>query len=411
MEETEQIKMPVQDQRAGMLRDNKKRWICLWTCLCMLLQVVSGAVCAAAAERTTATAVTFSALNDESVFIRQSKAKWCTLASAVMMVRRAAMLSGNEMWRNIDEASVRGDAWVENAGLKWDFQTAGITVAHKNLTSVDELKNVLEQHPEGVVLYDSDKPHAILVTDYTNGVFYCSDPGQANLSGRYPISKASITAESADWYWYVKSPSNLTVQMDDPLGIEIGSGGLAGSDKMDNFQLNGNLPGNGTVTEDENQTGSDSNAVYGQEYTSGSLKYRVIHEKGNAAVCLGFAKAKTTAVIPAEVKLNGKKYKVVQIADRAFENSAKLKSITIGTHVTSIGERAFANCKKLNKIIILAEKLQKIGTGAFDQVYKKIQINLEADLSDTIRQTDLIGTFAALLTGTSLPGAATVKIN
>lgn len=158
--------------------------------------------------------VAFSQLNDDTVFIKQSQSKLCTLAAAAMMVRRAAMLSGNEQWAQITEQSMRKDAWIEKTGLKWSFQTSGISVAHKALASKDELAKLLDKHPEGIVIYNSRKPHAILITDYINGTFYCSDPAKNSPAGRYPVSAASITVESADWYWYVKYPEGLTVDMD-----------------------------------------------------------------------------------------------------------------------------------------------------------------------------------------------------
>ena len=49
------------------------------------------------------------------------------------------------------------------------------------------------------------------MTDYTDGVFYCSDPANDKPDGRYPVAQASITIESASRCWYVKNPVNLTV--------------------------------------------------------------------------------------------------------------------------------------------------------------------------------------------------------
>ena len=47
------------------------------------------------------------------------------------------------------------------------------------------LIQLLAEHPEGIVLYDRRQPHAVLLTDYTDGVFYCSDPaGSVSLGPR-----------------------------------------------------------------------------------------------------------------------------------------------------------------------------------------------------------------------------------
>ena len=45
------------------------------------------------------------------------------------------------------------------------------------------LIQLLAEHPEGIVLYDRRQPHAVLLTDYTDGVFYCSDPAGSVSSG------------------------------------------------------------------------------------------------------------------------------------------------------------------------------------------------------------------------------------
>ena len=141
--------------------------------------------------------VSFEQLNGKDVFLKQSQARVCTLAASAMMIRRAAMLSGNADWKQITEQSIRKSAWSEGSGLKWSFKAAGITVAHKTLSSKKELISLLDKHPEGIVIYNSRKPHAILITDYTDGVFYCSDPANNKPQGRYPVSQASITVESA----------------------------------------------------------------------------------------------------------------------------------------------------------------------------------------------------------------------
>ena len=57
--------------------------------------------------------VTFSQLNDREVFLKQSQARVCTLTSCAMMIRRAAMLSGDTNWRQITEQSVRKTAWAK----------------------------------------------------------------------------------------------------------------------------------------------------------------------------------------------------------------------------------------------------------------------------------------------------------
>ena len=151
---------------------------------------------------------TFEDINQSDVFVKQQTNYTCTLASAVMMVRRAAMASGNTNWAGITESSMRGTAWsVSHDGMWYNFTFAGITVGHGDLNGTGHLIQLLSSHPEGIVVYNTSVPHAILVTDYTDGVFYCADPSNLIVSGRIPNSSASISVASCSEYWYVSSPS------------------------------------------------------------------------------------------------------------------------------------------------------------------------------------------------------------
>lgn len=331
--------------------------ICFTFFCSLILQTVSGrAETKNEQQAEEKTIVTFSELNDKEVFLKQSQAHVCTLTASAMMVRRAAMLSGNKDWKQITEQSVRKYAWTEKTGLKWNFTAAGITVTHKLLSSKSELIRLLDKHPEGVVIYNSRQPHAILVTDYTDGILYCSDPSNDKPSGRYPIGQASITAESASRCWYVKKPVDLKV-----------------------------------VKEDADQ-------LFDQ--TAGDLTYRILDEQAKTVICTGLASADSTVVtVPDKVTINGTEYQVVQIAEGAFANSENLKELTIEANVAAIEQKAFYQCKKLKKVTIHANKLQKIGTDAFAQIHKKAQILIVGEQMET---------FAALLTGTSVPVTATV---
>lgn len=339
----------------------KKYIICLIFCMGLVLQAAPcRADAAMAGQGEEKAAVTFSELNADEVFLKQSQMRVCTLTSSAMMVRRAAMLSGNKDWRQITEQSVRKNAWAEKTGLKWNFTTAGITVAHKALSSKNELIAMLGRHPEGVVIYNSRKPHAILVTDYTEGIFYCSDPSNDRPTGRYPVAQASITVESASRCWYVKSPSDLTVSMEDA-----------------------------------------TDAAVALEHRAGNLAYRVLDAQEKTVACVGRASedAALTLTIPDTVTIYGVEYQVVQIAEGAFANSDKLKEVTVGGNVAIIGQKAFYQCKKLQKITIHAEKLQEIGVDAFAQIHKKAQILVVGSQVEA---------FAGLLAGASLPVTATV---
>jgi hypothetical protein len=170
-------------------------------------------------------AANFGDINQPSVFVKQQTKSTCTLASAVMMVRRAAMATGNSNWAAITESSMRGTAWKEGSGLYFNFTYAGIKVSngklYNNSSNVNALISLLQEHPEGIVIYDYAKPHAILLTDYTGGTFYCADPANSVASGRIPISSASITINSADAYWYVQSPKVYLADTPTPVVSDV----------------------------------------------------------------------------------------------------------------------------------------------------------------------------------------------
>ena len=76
--------------------------------------------------QSSAFAATFDDINQPEVFIKQQP-KTCTLASAVMMVRRATILCDKTNWKKITEDSMRSTAWIEGTGLRWEFTYKGIT--------------------------------------------------------------------------------------------------------------------------------------------------------------------------------------------------------------------------------------------------------------------------------------------
>ena len=155
---------------------------------------------------------------DAGFYFKQSRGGTCTLASAAMMLRRRAYFDGLSDWTNVTENSVRSTAWAN--GLAHSFTYKEMQVGYATLPSskvekIQTLITLLSQHPEGIVLYDRSQPHAVLLTDYTNGVFYCSDPANGVSEGRVPLSSASISIAGASCYWYITSDAN-----DDGIGLE-----------------------------------------------------------------------------------------------------------------------------------------------------------------------------------------------
>lgn len=150
-------------------------------------------------------------INDKSVFVKQQTSYTCTLASNVMMLRRAAILRGDSDWSKITESSCKPTLW--SSGMKWNYTYKNFSVKMKKFTSGKvnaTLKDLLKQHPEGIVVYDYNYLHAILVTDYTNGKFYGADPARNVAAGRIETSKSLINVSKAEAYWYVDSTGLTT---------------------------------------------------------------------------------------------------------------------------------------------------------------------------------------------------------
>lgn len=165
-------------------------------------------------------AATFAQINDPAVFTKQPPGSvTCTLHANAMMLRRYAMLRGDEDWANITADAMQPTCWINGAGMRGSFTYKDISVTQASLPSSESDKKAhliefLKLHPEGVALFDANRPHAVLLTDYTDGQFYYADPNSGVASGRLVMtSSALVTIATADRYWYVKSP---TVTVDAP---------------------------------------------------------------------------------------------------------------------------------------------------------------------------------------------------
>ena len=82
------------------------------------------------------------------------------------------------------------------------------------------------------------------------------------------------------------------------------------------------------------------------------------------------------ATVPDSVILEGETYQVTSIAKKGFYSHYTLKSVTIGSNVTTIGESAFQDCEKLKKITIQSKNLQSIGKNAFRGIAKNAVIEV-----------------------------------
>lgn len=160
---------------------------------------------------------------DAGFYFKQSRSNTCTLTAAAMMLRRYAYFNAMDGWTDVTENSLRSTAWYN--GLSHDFTYKEMQVGYATLPSNKEEKTrrlieLLDEHPEGIVLYNRKKPHAVLLTDYTNGVFYCADPANNNSSGRIPLSNTTVSVSNASCYWYVVTETDSIAAAADGLRLE-----------------------------------------------------------------------------------------------------------------------------------------------------------------------------------------------
>ncbi len=107
------------------------------------------------------------------------------------------------------------------------------------------------------------------------------------------------------------------------------------------------------------------------------IYYSVSNE--NEGYVLSCESNEKTITIPAEVKINNKKYKVTSICESAFKNRSALQEITLPETIDEIGMDAFQNCKSLKKIV-LPKNLKILGQFAFDNCSSLTSVTLSANL-------------------------------
>ena len=189
---------------------------------------------------------------DAGFYLKQSRSGTCTLTAAAMMLRRRAYLDGLADWVDVTENSVRPAAWSNGLSHSFTYKAMKVryaTLPADNGAKAQTLIDLLAAHPEGIVLYDRRQPHAILLTDYTDGVFYCSDPAGNITAGRVPISSASVSIAGASCYWYIAEDNNAAAG-----ASQTGELQLAGVTYPVNVHVGSGMSLNGTVVASNGST-------------------------------------------------------------------------------------------------------------------------------------------------------------
>ena len=140
------------------------------------------------------------------------------------------------------------------------------------------------------------------------------------------------------------------------------------------------LPAESEKPQPEEQTGLKK----GQKITVKGYTYKV--KNASEVIFMGVKNKKAkTITIPAKVKLNGKYYKVTELAAKSLKG-VQAKTIVIGSQVKVIGKSAMQNCKKLKTLKIKSTKLKKVGKNAFRGVSKKAKVIVPKKMKSTYKK-------------------------
>ena len=166
----------------------------------------------------------------QELYLEQSRGGICTMTSAAMLLRSALYLNGSSHWSEIGESEAANACWLWGQGImfQWSFETeyASIAVERTELYGItaDELKAVLDEHPEGIEFYCGGVPHAVFLTDYEGDTFYCADPAPYNSCRRIPLADSwnayrlgggqDSVLRNATAYWAITDMA-VTADMDE----------------------------------------------------------------------------------------------------------------------------------------------------------------------------------------------------
>ena len=326
-------------------------------------------------------------INDDNVFLKQSASGKCTLTSAVMMMRRRAIIDGNAQWETITESTLGSVAWISGTGVRYNYSYMGMDVSmtrYSDMSAAEKkaaLLAMLDKHPEGVEIYDSGIPHAVLLTDYdaATDTFYCADPGTAakriKLSQSYNATKRGsqenvIANISQIWYISNKSgggPGLLTVRLD-PNG---GSCAEANAYVSADGKL-GSLP---TTTREGYRFLGWFDAPEGGNKVTGAtpvVKDMTLYAqwkdstiRGECGDSLSWSLNEDTGALRISGSGEMSDYHSADGLKAPWHDyAASIKSVIIGSGVKTVGNYAFANLKNLKSVEINAE-LKRLGSGAF----------------------------------------------
>lgn len=164
-------------------------------------------------------------IDDTSVFLKQpvDGDSTCVFTSCLNMFRRRAIIDGRTDWQEITHANYRNTITTDGASVYYTITNVkGMNASWVDISSktVSEKKNyfisMLNDHPEGIVIYSGVYPvHTVLLTDYTDGTFYCAETINSYPKGRIPLTSTWLSSGSSlndtvsriSGIWYITNKS------------------------------------------------------------------------------------------------------------------------------------------------------------------------------------------------------------
>ena len=292
-----------------------------------------------------------------------------------------AQFNANDTYTNVAYNSENGIAAAEG--------TTGITgytaAQFKDRTVVDAL-NANDGVEETVWYQNTENPDLAFNMTVTSDI---TVPGTLNVTlGKTMKLQASITPEDATNKILVYTSSDDTiasVKEDGTVsGLKLGTADITVKAMDTGKEKNVKV----TVKEAEKEPANPTNPAKpsqpttktvkkGTKLTVGTNIFVVTNVKAKTVSYKGTKKKKVAKItIPATVKSGNQVYKVTAIADNAFKNNKKIKTVVVGKNVRTIGKKAFYGCKNLKKITVQSSIIKKVGAKAFKGINKKAVIKV-----------------------------------
>lgn len=292
-----------------------------------------------------------------------------------------AQFNANDTYTNVAYNSENGIAAAEG--------TTGITgyaaAQFKDRTVVDAL-NANDGVEETVWYQNTENPDLAFNMTVTSDI---TVPEALNVTlGKTMKLQASVTPEDATNKTLVYTSSDDTiasVKEDGTVsGLKLGTADITvkamdtGKEKTVKV----------TVKEAEKELANPTNPAKPSQPTTKTVKKGTKLIVGTNTFVVTNVKAKTVSykgtknkkaakiTIPATVKSGNQVYKVTAIADNAFKNNKKIKTVVVGKNVRTIGKKAFYGCKNLKKITVQSSIIKKVGAKAFKGINKKAVIKV-----------------------------------